>query len=102
MSFEARCPQCLFISSQLGKRMACLLHLSVALEPQVLASRELTEKVGGEYDEAYVFGKLRPTVDRPGPFTLRQYVRLQLLRSRIQAEPAILDAPAQPVTAHSL
>jgi hypothetical protein len=98
MSFEARCPQCLFISGQLGKRTPCLLHLSVAFD----APGEPTKKVDVEYDQPYAFGQLRPTVDRPGPFTLRQYVRLQLLRSRIQAERSIPDAPARSAIAGSL
>jgi len=40
----------------------------------------------GDHDEPYVFGQMQPTVDRPGPFTLREYVRLRLLRCRIQEE----------------
>jgi hypothetical protein len=52
------------------------LHLPLALE----APREENRA----YDEPYVFGQPRPTVDKPGPFTLREYVRLSLLRARIQ------------------
>jgi hypothetical protein len=37
------------------------------------------------YDEPYEFGRRRPTADRPMPFTLREYTRLLLLRSRVQA-----------------
>ena len=37
-----------------------------------------------DFDEPYVFGQVHPTVDRPGPFTLREYVRLRLLKSRLQ------------------
>jgi hypothetical protein len=37
------------------------------------------------YDEPYEFGRVQPTADRPGPFTLREYTRLLLLRSRVQA-----------------
>jgi hypothetical protein len=55
-----------------------------------------------EYDEPYTFGELRLTVDRPGPFTLREYVRLQLLRTRLQADPSALDAPAVRAHARSL
>jgi hypothetical protein len=87
MSFEARCPQCLFVSRQLGQPTPCLLHVSLAVpdcEPEPVEAPR-------DYDEPYVFGQCRPTVDQPGPFTLRQYVRLQLLRSRIQAAPSPLD-----------
>ena len=93
MSFEAQCPQCRFVSQQLGQPTPCLLH--VALEPEL--SREpaavaanqssaANESLAEDYDEPYAFGQLRLSVDRPGPFTLREYVRLQLLRTRVQAE----------------
>jgi hypothetical protein len=52
------------------------LHLGTPAEEVTLAPA---------YDEPYEFGRLRPTVDRPGPFTLREYTRLLLLRSRVQA-----------------
>jgi hypothetical protein len=55
-----------------------------------------------DYDEPYTFGGLRPTVDRPGPFSLREYVRLQLLRTRIHADPSGLDQPAPRTQASSL
>jgi hypothetical protein len=108
MSFEARCPQCLFISSQFAQRTPCLLHVSLSFDAQVsttvspFESSASVETVQAEYDEPYDFGKLRPTVDRPGPFTVREYVRLQLLRTRIQAEPSALDARLPRVEAHSL
>jgi hypothetical protein len=86
MSPEARCPQCAFVSSQLGHPTPCLLH--VRLEDGVDSDEAEV------YDEPYAFGTLRLTVDKPGPFTLREYVRLQLLRTRLQAEPSELDAPA--------
>jgi len=89
MSFEARCPQCLFVSRQLGQSTPCLLHVTLEREAQE-APREAV--VHDEYDEPYAFGKLRVSVDRPGPFTLRQYVRLLLLRTRVQMEPSAQDA----------
>jgi hypothetical protein len=91
MSFEARCPQCLFVSRQLGQPTPCLLHVSLPAR----APREDAQNTPDTYDEPYAFGGLRPTVDRPGPFSLREYVRLQLLKSRIQANPSHLDQPAQ-------
>jgi hypothetical protein len=93
MSFEARCPQCLFVSHQLGRRTPCLLHVSLSLDgqPTALDSQDTPTCPEADYDEPYVFGQLHPTVDRPGPFSLREYVRLQLLRSRIHANPSHLD-----------
>ena len=84
MSFQAQCPQCLFVSRQLGQPIPCLLHVTreASVEPQVL------DQVA-DYDEPYVFGRVRPTVDRPGPFSVREYVRLRLLRYRVQEERAI-------------
>jgi hypothetical protein len=102
MSFETRCPQCLFISSQLAQRTPCLLHVSVGfdVQPPVAVKRSVSPEL--DYDEPYAFGQLRPTVDRPGPFTIREYVRLQLLRSRIQAELSPVDALSTCVPVHSL
>jgi hypothetical protein len=89
MSIDGRCPQCLFVSSQLGQPTPCLLHVSLpSEEPQVIQ----------DYDEPYAFGQRRPTVDQPGPFTVREYVRLQLLRFRIQTDPSPLDQATQAPT----
>jgi hypothetical protein len=85
MSFEAQCPQCLFVSRQLGQPTPCLLHVALAASAEP-AELEPTPAPVGDYDEPYVFGQLHPTVDRPGPFTLREYVRLSVLRSRIQEQ----------------
>src|ERR1051326_6523499 len=93
MSSEAHCPQCIFVSHQLGRPMPCLLHVA-SLRDEGTAAVDLQEVVQSlepDYDEPYLFGQVRPTVDRPGPFSLREYVRLQLLRSRIQANPSRLD-----------
>jgi hypothetical protein len=38
----------------------------------------------GDSDQAYVFGR-RPRSNATGPFTIRQYSRLLVLRSRVQA-----------------
>jgi hypothetical protein len=93
MSYETRCPQCLFVTQQLGQSTPCLLHVSLPTEPECEATLDL--------DEPYAFGQ-RISVDRPGPFLLREYVRLQLLRTRIQADPSVLDAPARRPHARSL
>jgi hypothetical protein len=91
MSFEPQCPQCLFVSRELGQATPCLLHVALATS----AEPEATPAPAGDYDEPYVFGQLHPTVDRPGPFTLREYVRLRLLRSRVQEQRSSDPPPAQ-------
>jgi hypothetical protein len=90
MSFEAQCPQCMFVSRQLMQPTPCLLHVSDFQAEQALVN------VSDDYDEPYEFGQLRLTVDRPGPFSLREYVRLRLLRSRLEAERSLLDAAPTP------
>jgi hypothetical protein len=104
MSFEASCPQCLFVTRQLGTPTPCLLHVSLAqaCDPEPREEVTLTATAAADYDEPYVFGRSRPTVDRPGPFSVREYVRLQLLRSRIQGKPSPLDQPARRARARSL
>jgi len=94
MSFQARCPQCLFVSRQLGQRTPCLLHVSPASESDSadLAAEDTAPPIN-DYDEPYAFGQLHLTVDRPGPFSLREYARLQLLRCRVHAVPSTLDQP---------
>jgi hypothetical protein len=42
------------------------------------------------YDEAYQFGR-RPNTRSPFPFTERQFARLLIVRSRLQADPAADD-----------
>jgi hypothetical protein len=103
MSFEARCPQCVFVTQQLGQPTPCLLHVSLPSEAECEPTPGLEPVLaqGAEYDEPYAFGQ-RITVDRPGPFLLREYVRLQLLRTRIQANPSVLDAPVPRPQARSL
>ena len=107
MSFEPRCPQCLFLSRQLGQPTPCLLHVSLpnevlADEGDVALEAQPVTLSADDYDEPYAFGQLRPTVDRPGPFSLREYVRLQLLRSRLQANPSRLDQPTPRAQVRSL
>ncbi len=83
MSFETRCPQCVFLSRHLGRLTACLLHVGPAAAPPPAAE---APRPTGEpaYDEPYEFGRVRPSVDRLGPFSLREYTRLLLLRSRVR------------------
>jgi hypothetical protein len=91
MSFDDRCPQCVFVSRQIGQSTPCLLHVSLAVPGDRDAADETSAPAATsseDYDEPFEFGQVRPTVDRPGPFTLREYVRLAVLRSRIQEERA--------------
>jgi hypothetical protein len=101
-SFEARCPQCLFVSRQLGQPTPCLLHVSLTSDDVAVRmdAEDLPTSASdtADYDEPYTFGELHPTVDRPGPFTIREYVRLQLLKSRINASPSPLDQRTQAKT----
>jgi|SRR5438067_7539914 len=103
MSFEVRCPQCLFVSQQLGQSTLCLLHVALSCEAESEPTPDLEPVAAqaSDYDEPYAFGQ-RITVDRPGPFLLREYVRLQLLRTRIHAAPSALDAPARKPHVRSL
>ena len=96
MSFEAQCPQCMFVSRQLMQPTPCLLHVSPDFPAEQLVASPPASNVRDDYDEPYEFGQLRLTVDRLGPFSLREYVRLRLLRSRMQAEPSLLDTPMLP------
>src|ERR1051326_764118 len=108
MSFEPRCPQCVFVSHALGQPTPCLLHVSLVpierAETELESNQPATSEAPQEqdYDEPYASGQSRPSVDRLGPFSLREYVRLQLLRTRIQANPSPLDQPAPPTQARSL
>lgn len=110
MSFEPRCPQCLFVSRELGQPTPCLLHVCLApLEPatpeldsDATAQGTPSTPEDADYDEPYAFGQLKPTVDRLGPFSLREYVRLQLLRTRVHADPSPLDQPVRGSRARSL
>jgi hypothetical protein len=94
MSFESRCPQCLFVTRQLGRPTPCLLHVSLPPEEK--------PEPRDDYDEPYTVGSLKLSVDRPGPFTLREYLRLLLLRTRVQSEPSPLDAPVTRTKARSV
>jgi hypothetical protein len=105
MSHEARCPQCVFVSRQLGAPTPCLLHVSLVsdadVEPHAVSDTNVAT-AAQDYDEPYAFGQQRVSVDRLGPFSLREFVRLQLLRSRIHAKPSKLDAPSAAAHARSL
>lgn len=103
MSFEARCPQCLFVTRQLGQPTPCLLHVVLPEAENDAAATTcspVADASDDQYDEPYEFGRLHVSVDRPGPFTLREYTRLQLLRGKF-GEPSPVDRPIQdPSPAH--
>jgi hypothetical protein len=44
------------------------------------------------HDQPYRFGR-RPSVRAPFPFTERQFARLLVVRSRLQAAPSVSDQP---------
>ncbi len=44
------------------------------------------------HDEPYCFGR-RPSVRAPFPFTERQFARLLIVRSRLQAALSVADQP---------
>jgi len=104
MSFEAQCPQCMFVSRQLMQPTPCLLHVSPDFQAEQLATRKPApaSTISSDYDEPYEFGQLRLTVDRLGPFSLREYVRLRLLRSRLEAASSLLDAESPSIHVGSL
>jgi hypothetical protein len=61
-----------------------------------VSDAEIAERVDRDFDEPYTFGQVHPTVDRPGPFSLREYVRLALLRSRIHDQRLVRLAYQEP------
>jgi hypothetical protein len=56
------------------------------------SSRPRPEKIDTAYDEPYQFGR-RPNTRAPYPFTERQFARLLILRSRLDAAPTDADLP---------
>ncbi len=55
-----------------------------ALPQTQLVTGTLDGQGAGDCDRPYVFGH-RPRSNATGPFTIRQYSRLLVLRSRVQA-----------------
>ena len=97
--WTSTCSACAFVRSQLGTPTPCPTHAGMwysAVDDQSLATLPVTaterrcersEVVAGpDQRNEPAFGVRRPTVDRPGPFTLREYARLLLLRSRVQEQ----------------
>ncbi|MDQ3809622.1 MAG: hypothetical protein M3336_04965 [Chloroflexota bacterium] len=88
MSFDTHCPQCRFVTRQLGQSTPCLLHLALvaASDTDEPDAPPPSGAALPDYDEPYEFGQVHPTVDRPEPFSLREYVRLSLLRCRLREQ----------------
>jgi len=74
MTSQPGCQACAFVSRQLGPETPCFRHVG-RVRPVVFVA-----------DEAYAFGAPRPTLAQPGVFTVREYARLLVLRSRIEAQ----------------
>jgi hypothetical protein len=72
--WQATCSACAFVSSQLGFHTACPFH----------AGRWSTSTLAEDHGEPRA--SLRPTADQPWPFTVHEYTRLLVLRSRVQEQ----------------
>jgi hypothetical protein len=57
----------------------------VLSQPQQLHSESLDGSGAGDHDQPYRFGSGKPSANVPYPFNTRQYARLLVLRSRVQA-----------------
>jgi hypothetical protein len=79
MSFQAGCPQCRCVSWQLGRPIPCLLHVPPPADDPPIAQIEIeVESV---------------SVDRPGPFSLRELARLLVLRGQVRDARAKAQGP---------
>ncbi len=84
MPFTPRCPQCLVVSRQLGRRVACLLHADL---PPAAERAPNVAPPAPRQDRAETPASARPvapTADAPAPFSLRELARLLVLRSRVR------------------
>ncbi len=86
MAFEPSCPQCVLVSRQLGRRVSCLLHAEPPVLVDGLPSQAQANGHLGDHDEPYVVGRAEPSVDAPAPFSLREYARLLVLRSKVREQ----------------
>jgi hypothetical protein len=73
MSDLASCTACAFVRRQLGARTWCPFHAGLGHAP------------AWEVPETACCVLTQPSADAPWPFTSREYARLLLLRSRMQA-----------------
>ena len=93
MSLDRRCPQCAFVSRQLGQATPCPPpHVSLAPHPDADLGRvedarpHADAEPLSDYDEPYALSRSAASHrGSAGPFSVRQYVRLQLLKSLLCA-----------------
>jgi hypothetical protein len=57
----------------------------VISQPHQLHRESLDGSGAGDHDQPYCFGSAKPSANVPYPFNTRQYARLLVLRSRVQA-----------------
>ena len=89
MSYQVLCPQCFVVSQQLGDEMPCLLHVrfDFVREP---ADRVVDAPSGAAVEEAEV-AFMRPSIDSPAPFSLRENTRLLLLLAQPEPRRDLID-----------
>ena len=84
MPHQVHCPQCVYITTQLGTRTACLLHVDEGLAKlEEVASARWQQHTAAR---AIATPEPLPAADSPGPFTTRELARLMVLRGRIREE----------------
>ena len=94
MAFQPGCPQCNFVSRQLSRQVACLLHVELPVLTKELLDRAVQAGSPRTDDEPYETGFISPTTDAPGPFSLREYARLLVLRGKVREQRSAEHAPA--------
>jgi hypothetical protein len=73
-----------------GNRCTAALEERIIMDTTAASSTVSSIIAAVSYDESYRFGR-RPTVRAPFPFTERQFARLLIVRSRVQAAPSTVD-----------
>jgi hypothetical protein len=81
MRSQSGCSACSFVSRQLRADVPCPFHAGVG---HPLPAEERLAGADPEPDERSAARGTHPAANRPGLFTLREYARLLVLRSRIQ------------------
>ena len=75
MVAHSSCSACAWVTEQLGSTTPCPFHAGDLTPDRSLAMDQVTE---------WCLAAARPTIDRPWPFTPREYARLLVLRGRVQ------------------
>jgi hypothetical protein len=65
--------------------MSTEVRTPVISQPHQLHSQGLDGNGAGDHDQPYRFGLRKPSANVPYPFSTRQYARLLVLRSRVEA-----------------